>query len=202
MNAEKKISMVILAGGASSRMGQDKSDLLLDGKTFLEIQIKKGRMLGIEDILISGYHGKKELPKNVRLIRDRFPGKGPLGGLEACLREAKFPQCLVLGIDVPLVPVEELKMLIEKAVEEIRGKEKTSAVILEHHGREEPLMGVYDCKLADKMLEEIIQYKGSVFAFLRRNGYQCVQSQKPQECFMNVNDPEAYCRLKKEICGN
>ena len=54
---KKEISMIILAGGASSRMGRDKSDLTIDGKTFLEMQIEKGEKLGISDILLSGYHG-------------------------------------------------------------------------------------------------------------------------------------------------
>ena len=42
---KKEISMIILAGGASSRMGRDKSDLTIDGKTFLEMQIEKGESL-------------------------------------------------------------------------------------------------------------------------------------------------------------
>lgn len=42
---KKEISMIILAGGASSRMGRDKSDLTIDGKTFLEMQIEKGKSL-------------------------------------------------------------------------------------------------------------------------------------------------------------
>ena len=42
---KKEISMIILAGGASSRMGRDKSDLTIDGKTFLEMQIEKGEKL-------------------------------------------------------------------------------------------------------------------------------------------------------------
>ena len=44
---KKEVSMIILAGGASSRMGRDKSDLTIDGKTFLEMQIEKGEKLGI-----------------------------------------------------------------------------------------------------------------------------------------------------------
>ena len=45
--AENKLAMIVLAGGASSRMGQEKSDLLLNGRTFLETQIAKGRQLGV-----------------------------------------------------------------------------------------------------------------------------------------------------------
>ncbi|RGF84227.1 hypothetical protein DXA65_10750 [Ruminococcus sp. OF03-6AA] len=50
-------TLVVLAGSASSHMGREKSDLLLDGQTFLEIQIGKGCQLGAKQILISGYRG-------------------------------------------------------------------------------------------------------------------------------------------------
>ena len=143
---KKEISMIILAGGASSRMGRDKSDLTIDGKTFLEMQIEKGEKLGISDILLSGYHGENKY--KYPIIPDRFPGKGPLGGLEACFRKAKNPYCLVLGVDVPLVPAEELAALIRQSMHS-----DAKAVILSHGGHEEPLMGVYCTDLADAMLE-------------------------------------------------
>lgn len=184
----QKISMVVLAGGASSRMGRDKCDLMIEDRTFLEMQIEKGHQLGIEDILISGYHGTKQYDHPV--IPDRISGKGPLGGLEACFRAAKQKQCLVLGVDVPLVPVEELSALIERA-----RHTEAKAVILKHGDREEPLMGVYHTDLADQMLEEIIQRKGSVFAFLRKIGYECYESTAPDLYFSNINSPEIYEKI-------
>ena len=54
---ENKLAMIVLAGGASSRMGKEKSDLKLDGKSFLEIQIQKGSDLGVGRIYVSGYRG-------------------------------------------------------------------------------------------------------------------------------------------------
>ncbi|RHS03332.1 molybdenum cofactor guanylyltransferase [Ruminococcus sp. AM40-10AC] len=188
---KKEISMIILAGGASSRMGRDKSDLTIDGKTFLEMQIEKGEKLGISDILLSGYHGENKY--KYPIIPDRFPGKGPLGGLEACFRKAKNPYCLVLGVDVPLVPAEELTALIRQSLHS-----DVKAVILSHGGHEEPLMGVYCTDLADAMLEEITERKGAVFAFLRKNGYECYESQAAAWYFSNINDSETY----KEIAGN
>lgn len=181
----QKISMIILAGGASRRMGCDKSDLMIDGKTFLEMQIEKGEKLGISDIILSGYHGEKKYKYPV--VTDRIPGKGPLGGLEACLRRAENPHCLVLGVDVPLVPVQELSALISTV-----NRAKSDAVILRHSGHEEPLMGIYRTDLADSMLEEITLRKGSVFAFLRKNGYECYESQAEDWYFSNINDPEIY----------
>ncbi len=185
---KKEISMIILAGGAS-RMGRDKSDLTIDGKTFLEMQIEKGEKLGISDILLSGYHGEKKYKYPV--IPDRFPGKGPLGGLEACFRKAKNPYCLVLGVDVPLVPAEELVALIRQSL-----CSDAKAVIMSHGGHEEPLMGVYRTDLADAMLEEITLRKGAVFAFLQRNGYECYESQVPDRYFSNINDPEMYSKIQ------
>ena len=80
---ENKIALVILAGGKSSRMGREKSDLILNGNTFLEIQIEKGKQLGIKKIYISGYKGVRCTEE---IVMDRIKNRGPLGGLEACFR--------------------------------------------------------------------------------------------------------------------
>ena len=85
-----EFSMIVLAGGKSSRMGRDKSDLLLGMDTFLNVQIRKGTELGIRDILVSGYRGE-DCP--VPVIRDRLEGRGPLGGLEACCGAPSMIKC-------------------------------------------------------------------------------------------------------------
>lgn len=192
---KKEISMIILAGGASSRMGRDKSDLTIDGKTFLEMQIEKGKKLGISDILLSGYRGEKKY--KYPIIPDRFPGKGPLGGLEACFRKVKNPYCLVLGVDVPLVPAEELAALICQSLHS-----DAKAVILSHGGHEEPLMGVYRTDLADAMLEEITERKGAVFAFLKRIGYECYKSLADNWYFSNINNSDTYVKIVKDYYSN
>ena len=60
-------------------------------------------------------------------------------------------------------------------------------------------MGVYRKELADAMLEEIIERKGAVFAFLRRNGYECYESQVPDWYFSNINDPQTYQEMIKKV---
>ena len=67
----QEFAMIILAGGASSRMGREKSDLTLNGKTFLEIQIEKGKQLGAKEILVSGYRGKH---CSEEIVPDRIAG--------------------------------------------------------------------------------------------------------------------------------
>ena len=41
MDDYSKVSAIVLSGGLSSRMGQDKCDLEFDGETLLNIQIDK-----------------------------------------------------------------------------------------------------------------------------------------------------------------
>lgn len=175
-----EISMIILAGGRNSRMGTDKAALLYQGKTFLDIQKEKAAELGISEVIISGNFG----------LPDRFPGKGPLGGLETCLRAASGEWALVLPVDAPLAPPEELKKLVDFA---LHCGEK--AAYLQCGQEEHPLIGVYHTSLADAMVEEFTQRKGSVFAFLRRVGCAVYRSTAPANLFANVNDPESYRRM-------
>lgn len=189
MLPDEEFSMIVLAGGKSSRMGADKADLCIGDRTFLQIQIDKGKCLGIGDIQVSGYRGTN---CDIPVTRDRIPGKGPLGGLESCLRRAKQEKCLVLGVDIPLVPVSELKRLLHASV-----GTNSMVTLLKQGGREQPLIAVYSRSLADAMLEEITCGKGSVFAFLNRIGYCVYESAAAAECMVNVNSPDVYEGVKK-----
>ncbi len=176
--------MIVLAGGRSSRMGRDKSDLIYRDQTFLNIQLQKGRQLGIRDILVSGYRGKR---CEERVVMDRLEGRGPLGGLEACLRLAAHDRCLVLSVDTPLVSVPELENLIE-ADEQNRGR----ITVLQHGEKQEPLIGIYETGLADAMAEALARGNGSVFAFLRKTGYGLYVSQGEKYQFENINEQADY----------
>lgn len=184
------LSMIVLAGGRSSRMGTDKADLPFQGQTFLEAQIQKGRQMGIRDILVSGYRGRCH---GVRVVPDRLEGRGPLGGLEACLRQSAKTMCLVLSVDTPLVTVPVLRHLTE--AHRAAGRQIT---ILEHGGKQEPLIGVYDTRLADAMAEALARGNGSVFAFLRKNGYGVYESREDERQFQNVNDQADYRRIRQQ----
>lgn len=187
-----RLSMIVLAGGRSSRMGTDKSDLVYKNRTFLDIQIKKGEQLGIHDILVSGYRGSGCAG---RIVLDRFAERGPLGGLEACLRQAVHDQCLVLSVDTPLVQVCELQGLIRQ---DKQGSDP--ATILQHGQKQEPLIGIYHTGLADAMAEALEEGRGSVFAFLKKVGYGVYESMGESAQFGNINEKADYERLLENQC--
>lgn len=181
-------SAILLAGGKSSRMGRDKAMLPFRGVTLLEWQVRKLRGLGIEDIMLSGDRGHME---GVRVIPDEYPGRGPLGGLHACMKRACHPDCLVLSVDVPLVPAQALAELIR-----VHRESGAAVTLLRHGDKWEPLMGVYRSglhRIAGPLLEG---RDTAVRRLLDETGFQLVDWQVDEALFLNCNRPEDYARLQ------
>ena len=175
-------SGIILAGGASRRMGRNKAELELMGKTLLQRQVDKFLALGFRDIMLSG-EGCPVLP-GVRVIPDEYTGKGPLGGLHACLRAAQNPACLVVSVDTPLIPAAALAHLCQA--------HDSGVTVLRRGGLEEPLLGVYDCCTADAISALIENGRYAVRALRDIVSWQYFDYLGPEELLMNCNTPEEF----------
>lgn len=183
------VSLVILSGGKSSRMGRDKADLIYQGQTFLQHQIQKGRELGIQDIYVSGYRGGEG---SFTQIPDREKDLGPLGGMLSCFQEIKEGYVLVLSIDMPLIRMEDLEQLLGWAASSERNEDLIKAAILVHQGKAEPFPGIYHTSLAEQIKEELENGKGSVFRMLKKARHKVIETESPEHCFLNINDPVRY----------
>lgn len=184
-------SAVILAGGKSRRMGRNKADLYLNDRTFLEIQIDKLKSLGFDEIFVSGYKG---INCNVSVVKDEFADIGPLGGLYSCLKFMTSRKCLVIPVDVPLIPVDEIKKLVYKSK-----KSNNAITILSHNGKIEPLIGVYGKEIELKVREAIENNEYSVGKFIKKIGYEVYESTEKDELFENINYYEEYLKLKNNF---
>lgn len=183
----RAFSGIILAGGMSRRMGRCKAELPLLGRSLLQWQAEKLRHLGIRDILISG-ESRLSLP-GARTVPDILPGRGPLGGLHACLREAKNPQCLVLSVDAPLVPVNALSQLCRSYRE--------GAVVLRHGERVEPLIGVYSSGLSEK-ISPLIRDGGAPVGKLKTVcPWDFFDYLGPAEYLQNCNTPQDFQAVER-----
>ena len=70
MGKADNYSLLLLAGGKSSRMGTNKAELLYEGRTFIENLIEKAKKLGIGKISLSGYEKDGE---NLQVVYDIYP---------------------------------------------------------------------------------------------------------------------------------
>ncbi|MFQ5944695.1 MAG: molybdenum cofactor guanylyltransferase [Anaerolineae bacterium] len=96
------LSIVIQAGGASRRMGQDKALVPFLGRTLLEYVLDQIAGFGSETLIITNRPETYE-KFGVQLRSDVLPGLGALGGLYSAIYHAEHDRCLLLACDMPFV---------------------------------------------------------------------------------------------------
>jgi molybdopterin-guanine dinucleotide biosynthesis protein A len=106
------VSVAVLAGGQSRRMGQDKAFLPVGGRPVVERVVERVAPLSDDVLLIATTHAPYgHLP--ARLVGDVYPGKGSLGGIYTALQAARHDHCLVVACDMPFLNAELLRYLID-----------------------------------------------------------------------------------------
>ncbi len=99
----KDCTAIILAGGESKRMGQDKATMMFDGEPLLHRAIRQLNPL-FEQILISVRKPIKGciLPQ----LCDDTEAKAPIVGVHRALQEVKTNWVFVLAVDMPFVSTD------------------------------------------------------------------------------------------------
>src|SRR5438874_13640689 len=130
------ISAMLLAGGESRRMGQDKAKLIFRGQPLWQIQLDLLRKLEPEEIFVSARTDPAWRPLGVQFVSDEAPSRGPLSGLAATLSRIRTDHLLALAIDMPLMTEDFLRSLCDMI--------KPSCGVIPMIGdRAEPLAAIY-----------------------------------------------------------
>lgn len=136
----------ILAGGASSRMGVNKSDLLLGGEPLLSHAVNTMSEFA-DTVTVVGERGKTIFPadQSVRFVSDVeileqtvARQRAPIFGLHTALSVAITEWIAVLAVDLPFVSSEMLSRLAS-----FRGDKLDAVVPVQPDGRLQPLCAVY-----------------------------------------------------------
>jgi molybdopterin-guanine dinucleotide biosynthesis protein A len=91
---------IILAGGDSRRMGQDKALMLLDGKTLLEqVTVKMQSIFPKVMVSVRRLREGIDTPQ----VCDEVEESGPLAGIIAGLRQVDTPWIFAVACDMPFV---------------------------------------------------------------------------------------------------
>ena len=128
-----------------------------------------------------------------RIIQDVYRDCGPVSGLHAGLSAASCRYCLVIGVDLPLVPESVLRALCST--------HESGVTILSHIGREEPLLGVYDSALAPVMEEMIRQKVYKVREIKRWIPVRHWHYTGPKEVLCNCNCPADLERARRYLAA-
>lgn len=177
-----KIGAIILAGGKSSRMGQDKGLLLLHNKPMIVHLLDTVRKLTDDVIIISNNSDylKFELPVYEDLIKDA----GPLAGIYTGLTHSKHNKNIVLSCDVPFVSIELLNHLIESS-------KNYDVVIPTNNNKTHQVIGIYDKTCIPLFKEELEINQRKIKEALKKVRLNVVDANQfsPKD-FVNINTPE------------
>jgi molybdopterin-guanine dinucleotide biosynthesis protein A len=128
-------SAAILAGGKSSRMGQDKSLLPVDGAPLIR-RIYEQLANRFDEILISTNEPEKHAFLGARTVPDRIPGTGPLMGIASAVEAARHERVFVTACDIPVIDLDTVARML------VLAKDCDCVIPRSSVGRE-PLFAVY-----------------------------------------------------------
>lgn len=181
---------LVLAGGKSTRMGQDKGEMEYHGKPQREYM---GDLLGqlCEEVYLS-VRPDQQLDSAYPLLPDSFLGLGPLGGLLSAFREKPDAAWLVVACDLPLLDHEAIGALISAR--------NTSAIATAFNSPvnefPEPLIAIWEPRAYRVALEFLAQGYSCPRKVLINSEVALIDAQRA-ETLMNVNRPDESKKVKK-----
>lgn len=178
----------ILAGGKSRRMGENKAFLLLEGKTFLE-RVQEA-LAEFDQIYLSVDRREAYEHTGLTLVADRYPDRGPIGGICTGLLLCPEPALFVAACDMPYLDQNTVEILLNAYQRE--GK----TVVAKTGKRIHPLLGVYPREVLPVMKEMVEKGACRMMDFLDRVDHTAVEIGDAALAAVNVNSREMYDGMK------
>jgi molybdenum cofactor cytidylyltransferase len=191
------IAGIILAAGASSRMGTPKALLDYCGETFV---VRLIRVLGACSqpvIIVLGYHAdaiRPQIPGAAKVVINPDPARGQLSSLQTALGAlpADADGFAFIPVDCPAVAEETVAKLARTFEQR---KPETLFVIPRQSGkRGHPVFAAQAVAAEFLALPPTAEAREVVHAHVDRTEYVDVDD---SGIFTDVDDPEAYRRLKE-----
>ena len=188
---QEKIAPVkglVLVGGKSTRMGQDKSELDYFGKPQKEVAKEL-----LESESLETFYSVQNSSEKEDEISDKFLNLGPFGGICSAFQKDPNAAWFVLATDVPFVNEEIIKLVLKhrnpsKVATAIKGSEKEFP---------EPLITIYEPKAYAILLQYLAQGYSCPRKMLINSDVEIVTID--DDFIRNINTTEEFKAAKKEI---
>ncbi|MEO8391465.1 MAG: molybdenum cofactor guanylyltransferase [Chloroflexota bacterium] len=183
-----KVTVAILAGGRSQRMGSDKSFISFNGRPLIEHVIERVTALALPIILVAN-NPEPYLPLNLPLFTDIVPDKGSLGGLYTALSHSQTDYTLCVACDMPFLSPALLQYIITL-------RKGFDAVIPQADGCSQGLHAIYHIACLSPMLRALQQDRLKISTFLSEIRVHFVEETEVRRfdpelrSFVNLNSPQ------------
>ena len=186
-----KATAIIMAGGDSTRMGTDKSHLLIDGRTLIEHVL--AQLQGhFDQILVSAKTKDAYRFPGVEVVGDETPNQGPLMGIVSSLKVSRHDLNFVQACDIPHTNMA----LIGEMLDQMAGYD--AATPRNPSGRCEPLYAVYHRRVLATMEAMLARGQKSVHKVFELCNAHYIEIESDNQ-ISNLNTDEDYRRYLKRL---
>ncbi len=184
--SKETITGIILAGGKSSRMGQDKALVDFGGKPLISYAIESLRPL-CGTLLISANRTPDLFASfGLPVLADEALDVGPMGGILTCLKHSTSPHNLIISCDTPFVGTDLFRHLLREI-------ENFQVVVPSHETfLIEPLNAYYNTNCLGEMESAILDGNYKLMDFFKRIRFKSVEIDEKlpffnDHLFTNIN---------------
>ena len=198
---ENNILGIILAGGKSSRFGEDKSIAKLGDKTLLDHTISKIENEFTEILVISNNKEFNFKNNKIHIVEDCIEGQlGPLVGILTAMRwvrknKKNYKWIASFPCDTPFFDIKfisELKIKIKETSKKL--------IFLNSDKKRHNIFGLWSVDLIETLEEDIKNGFRKVEIWADKIGYENINiNTKEFDMFLNINTKEDLKKAKENI---
>lgn len=189
-----QLNGLILIGGRSTRMHQDKSVLQYHASNQRDHLFQLLSPICSRVFLSCNNAQAIELSNSYEVLQDIIEGIGPIGGIHAAFKNNPNAAWLAVACDLPFLSIGTLSYLISH-----RQKDKQATAFRSgKNGFPEPLLAIYEPAAYPEVALGIEKGMYSPSKLLLNMDVAWLEVPNENE-LKNVNDPEAYRRSLSEI---
>ncbi len=175
---------LVLAGGKSTRMGQDKGAINYHGQAQALHMSDLLESLGVEPYISCRSEQKSEY-QGRNIVEDRFLGLGPFGAIASAMLEDPNSSWLVVPCDLPLLSKKELRLLLSR-----RNPFRYATAFLNKDTEfPEPLISIWEPRMYQQLLHFLTLGYSCPRKVLINSQIELIEVDD-QSFMMNVNTPE------------
>ena len=190
-SVRENATAVILAGGNSSRMGEDKSLLVADKLPLIEKIVHQ--LTGyFQEIIIGANDLEKYRFLNLTVVPDLEKGKGPLMGIYSTLLQSKHEINFVVACDIPDLNMGYIKELMRQA--------RCHEIVVPtwSDGKYESLFAVYNKSILDEVKKLLDNGQRKIGRLFESTDVKYLPMPDDIEWFKNLNTREDYKNYIKQ----
>jgi molybdopterin-guanine dinucleotide biosynthesis protein A len=195
LDAKYKITGIILSGGKSIRMGENKAFIDIEGVPIIHRIHHLFKELFQEIIIVTN---QRDLFSNFesKIYTDLIPNKGALGGLYTGIFFSAYHYSFCVACDMPFIK----KPLVEYLLEHIKGED---VIVPRTIDGLQPLHAIYSKNCLGPIKNVIEQGKFSIIDFYDKVKVKIIYEQEfisidPfRESFININTPVELLSIRR-----